>query len=211
MAGDIPPLQLLQLEQAISQPQVGAAAHPLSQQPLFFFLNSLPNRPPQLFLLPHPLSQEAISHPHVGAAPQPQGSQAATSQPQVGSAQQPVSQPLSQPLPHPNKLIFLSCSLLKNSSRGLRRGLLHPVSQPQGSQETTSQPQDGAQASAHDISHPQVGPQGSAQPISHPHEGSHASAHPVSQDEISQPQVGSATHPVSQQALSQPEPFNPSM
>lgn len=210
-------MQLLQAgaAQDTSHPQVGAAAQPLSQQLLLFFLNSLPSKPPQLrFLLPQPLSQpqgsqattsqpqegaqaSAISHPQVGAAPQPQGSQAATSQPQVGSAQQPVSHPLSQPLPHPRSDIFLSCILLKKSSRGLRRGLLQPVSQPQGSQATTSQPQEGAQASA--------------QAVSHPQDGSQAVAHPLPQAEISQPQVGSAEQPVSQQALSQPEPFKPSM
>lgn len=216
----------------------GAEAHPQASQPasqqLFdFFLKSFANNPPpRLFLPPQPLSQppsqphgsQPISQPQLGPLPQPQGSQL-VSQPQLGSAPHPQadSQPQvgSQQL---SQLLFLHMpsSLASSSCSGRRRGLLHPESQPQGSQ-LVSQPQLGPipqPQGSQLVSQPQLGPapqadshpqDGSQQPlpqaVSHPQVGSQQ---PLPQA-VSHPQLGSAEHPVSQQALSQPDPFSPSI
>ncbi|MEZ6136014.1 MAG: hypothetical protein R3C53_14025 [Pirellulaceae bacterium] len=221
------------------------------------------SRPPHLGA--HPLSQpqgshELISQPQVGAAHPPPHE--LISHPQVGAAPQasPQPQPVSQPALQPRLPIrlsiarFLHSILPNNSISGLRRGLLQPESQPQGSQEAISQPQLGAAPQPpprphpppqEAISHPQVGaaqppphgaaisqpqlgaaqppprrprrrppnlhpplaPQGSQELISTPQDGSQ----PPPQLDNSHPQLGSAEHPVSQQALSQPAPFRPSM
>ncbi|MCA9128860.1 MAG: hypothetical protein KDB22_17360 [Planctomycetales bacterium] len=231
--------QLLQPEVQLLHPESQTTA---SQQLLLFFLNSLLSRPP-LFLDPQPLSQpmshpqgsqEVISHPQEGAAAQ--GSQEAISHPQLGAAPHPQGsvQPVSQ-----QEELFLLQSLANNSFSGRRRGLLQPVSHPQGSQAATSHPQLGAAPHPHAESTPQLGSHAEAQPPqadSTPQLGSQADAQPPQADSTpqlgsqadaqppphavsqpqegaatSQPQLGSAAHPVSQHPLSHPLPFRPSI
>ena len=85
-----------QPQEGASQPQVGAsqpqlgASQQLSQPPQDFLQENsfFSSPPPQLFLLPHPLSQP-MSQPHGSSQPQLGASQphAGASQPQVGSSQ----------------------------------------------------------------------------------------------------------------------------
>ncbi len=182
------------------QPAVGQASQAVSQQALCLCLNSLLSRPHFLGPHPQPVSQlgAAISHPQLGAAPQPLPQAGVDSQPHEGSATpqlgsqdaQPLSQPFLQICSFEIKQSFLALAAQSSSSNGLRRGLQHADSTPQ--------------LGPHD-STPQVGaaPQPPPQALSTPQDG--AAPQPLPQAGAdSHPQLGSAAQPAPQ-AFSTPQ------